>query len=61
MLEKFIDNDVMGFERVLRDVEKNLLLKGTHGISYKGGQLENNYQKTSSTTNWSTVNNEINV
>ena len=26
MLEKFIDNDVMGFERVLRDIEKILLL-----------------------------------
>ena len=26
MLEKFIDNDVMGFERVLRDLEKILLL-----------------------------------
>ena len=28
MLEKFIDNDVMGFERVLRDLEKILLLIG---------------------------------
>ena len=27
MLEKFIDNDVMGFERVLRDIEKILLLR----------------------------------
>ena len=26
MLEKFIDNDVIGFERVLRDVETILLL-----------------------------------
>ena len=26
MLEKFIDNDVMGFERVLRDIEKIILL-----------------------------------
>ena len=26
MLEKFIENDVMGFERVLRDIEKILLL-----------------------------------
>ena len=27
MLEKFIENDVMGFERVLRDIEKILVLK----------------------------------
>ena len=26
-VEKFIDNDVMDFERVLRDIEKILLLK----------------------------------
>ena len=32
MLEKFIDNDVMGFERVLRDIEKILLLKDTSAI-----------------------------
>ena len=32
MLEKFIDNDVMGFERVLRDLEKILLLIGTSKV-----------------------------
>ena len=27
-VKKFVDDDVRGFERVLRDIEKILLLKG---------------------------------
>ena len=34
MLEKFIDNDVMGFERVLRDIEKILLLNTFNITNY---------------------------
>ena len=32
-VEKFVDNDVIGFERVLRDIEKILLLMQTE-INY---------------------------